>query len=234
MKIIPETAVSHRTLRKLFSVLLLAGVYSACGGSSDDAEPTITRNPLLQPQRFQETAPAAYQVRLETSVGDVVIQVHRAWAPLGADRFYNLAKGGYYDDSRIYRVLPDFMAQFGLHADPYVTQAWKSEYLVDDPLVASNTRGRVAFAKGGLHTRTTEIFISHKDNSQLDERGFTPIGEVIEGMDVVDAFYSEYGDGPPRGEGPYQAMAAARGNEYLDAEFPELTRILRAHLIPGR
>jgi len=233
VKIIPETAVSHRSPRKLLSVLFLASLFSGCGGSSDEAEPTVTRSPLLQPQRFQETAPAAYQVRLETSAGDVLIQIHRAWAPLGADRFYNLAKGGYYDDSRIYRVLPDFMAQFGLHADPYVTQAWKSEYLVDDPFVASNTRGRVAFAKGGLHTRTTEIFISYKDNSQLDERGFTPIGEVIEGMDVVDTFYSDYGDGPPRGEGPYQAMAAARGNEYLDAEFPELTRILSATLVPG-
>jgi len=225
--------VRKRSPHTLFSALLLAALCAACGGSGDDAEPAVARNPLLRPQRFQETAPAAYQVRLETSVGDVVIQVHRAWAPLGADRFYNLAKGGYYDGSRIYRVLPNFMAQFGLHADPYVTQAWKSEFLVDDPGVASNTRGRVAFAKGGLHSRTTEIFISYKDNSQLDERGFTPIGEVIEGMEVVDAFYSAYGDGPPRGEGPYQAMAAARGNEYLDADFPELTRILRVTLTTG-
>ena len=118
-------------------------------------------------------------------------------------------------------------------ADPYVNQVWKKEFLVDDPVAESNTRGRVAFAKGGRHTRTTEIFISYKDNSALDEEGFAPIGEVVEGMDVVDAFYSEYGDGPPRGDGPYQAMAQARGNEYLDADFPELTRILSATVTPG-
>jgi peptidyl-prolyl cis-trans isomerase A (cyclophilin A) len=137
-------------------------------------------------------------------------------------------RGGYYDDTRVYRIVDGFMAQFGLNGNPYVNQVWKSELLVDDPVVESNSRGRVAFAKGGRHTRTTEVFISYKDNSALDGEGFAPFGEVIEGMDVVDAFYSDYGDGPPRGDGPYQAMAAARGNEYLDADFPELTQIIRA------
>ncbi len=120
------------------------------------------------------------------------------------------------------------MAQFGVNSDPYVSQAWKSQYIVDDPVIRSNSRGRVAFAKSGVHTRTTEIFISYGDNSTLDDEAFAPIGEVVEGMDVVDAFYAGYGDGPPRGEGPYQAMAQARGNEYFDADFPELTRIVRA------
>jgi peptidyl-prolyl cis-trans isomerase A (cyclophilin A) len=169
-----------------------------------------------------------FRVRLDTSAGEVLIEVHREWAPIGADRFYNLVKGGFYDDARIYRVIAGFMAQFGLNSDPYVNQAWKSQFLVDDPVVETNTRGRVTFAKGGLHTRTTEIFISYKDNSALDADGFAPIGEVIEGMDVVDAMYADYGDGPPRGDGPYYAMAQARGNEYLDADFPELTRITRA------
>jgi peptidyl-prolyl cis-trans isomerase A (cyclophilin A) len=217
----------------LAAALVLATRVAACGGDAGDAEPVAARSPLLQPERYTETAPATYQVRIETSDGDVDIQLHRDWAPIGADRFYNLAKGGFYDDSRVYRVVAGFMAQFGLNADPYVSQAWKSQYLVDDPVVESNTRGRVAFAKGGLHTRTTEIFISYKDNSALDEKGFAPIGEVIEGMDVVDAFYAEYGDGPPRGDGPYQAMAAARGNEYLDADFPELTKIVRVTVTPG-
>ena len=222
-----------RSSTHLTRSLALIALLSACGGDSADSVPAVTRNPLLQPQRYTETAPATYQVRLETSAGDVVIQVHRDWAPIGADRFYNLAKGGFYDDSRVYRVLGGFMAQFGLNGDPYVSQAWKTQFLVDDPFVESNTRGRVAFAKGGLHTRTTEIFISYKDNSALDDQGFTPIGEVIEGMDVVDAFYADYGDGPPRGDGPYQAMAAARGNEYLDADFPELTRILSVTVTSG-
>lgn len=222
-----------RSSTHLTRSLALIALLSACGGDSADSVPAVTRNPLLQPQRYTETAPATYQVRLETSAGDVVIQVHRDWAPIGADRFYNLAKGGFYDDSRVYRVLGGFMAQFGLNGDPYVSQAWKTQFLVDDPFVESNTRGRVAFAKGGLHTRTTEIFISYKDNSALDDQGFTPIGDVIEGMDVVDAFYADYGDGPPRGDGPYQAMAAARGNEYLDADFPELTRILSVTVTSG-
>jgi len=223
-----------RTPRALLvSAVALPLVLAGCSDSSGDEQASVQRNPLLRADDYTETAPAEYRVTLETTEGDVVIQVYREWAPLGADRFYNLAKGGFYDDSRIYRVLPGFMAQFGLNADPYVNQVWKKEFLVDDPVAESNTRGRVAFAKGGRHTRTTEIFISYKDNSALDEEGFAPIGEVVEGMDVVDAFYSEYGDGPPRGDGPYQAMAQARGNEYLDADFPELTRILSATVTPG-
>ena len=220
----------------MFFVLVHAGLTHLLpsevrGDAEEDVDPRL-RDPLLQPDRYQDTAPDRFLVTLETSAGDVVIDVHRDWAPLGADRFYNLVKGGFYDDTRIYRVLENFMAQWGLNGDPYVNQAWKSEFIVDDPVVQSNTRGRLAFAKGGVHTRTTEVFISYKDNSALDEQGFTPIGEVVEGMEVVDAFYAAYGDGPPRGEGPYQAMAAARGNEYLDAEFPELTRIVRATVEP--
>jgi peptidyl-prolyl cis-trans isomerase A (cyclophilin A) len=125
------------------------------------------------------------------------------------------------------------MAQFGLNGDPYVNQAWKDTYIVDDPVRQSNTRGRMTFAKGGLHTRTTELFVNFRDNSNLDGSGFAPFGEVIEGMDAVDAIYTGYGEGPPRGDGPYAAMAQARGNEYLDAEFPELTQIIRATIETG-
>jgi peptidyl-prolyl cis-trans isomerase A (cyclophilin A) len=219
---------------RLGLVLVLAAFSSGCGeGSEADNGERVVRSPLLRANNYTETAPASYQVTLQTSAGDVVIQVYRDWAPLGADRFYNLTKGGFYDDTRVYRIVEGFMAQFGLNGDPYVNQVWKTEFLVDDPVVESNTRGRVAFAKGGRHSRTTEVFISYKDNSSLDAQGFAPIGEVIEGMEVVDAFYMDYGDGPPRGEGPYQAMAVARGNEYLDADFPELTRILDVVVTPG-
>lgn len=208
-------------------LLLLLAMATACTGGAESGEQTEApvRSPLLRTANYAETAPKRYRTTFHTSEGGVVIEVTRAWAPIGADRFYNLAKGGFYDDTRIYRVLENFMAQWGLNGDPYVNQAWKTEYLVDDPVVESNTRGRVAFAKGGLHTRTTEVFISYKDNSALDGEGFAPFGEVVEGMDVVDSFHAAYGDGPPRGEGPYQAMAAARGNAYFDEEFPELTRI---------
>jgi peptidyl-prolyl cis-trans isomerase A (cyclophilin A) len=221
---------SARTL----TVLVVALAAASCVGASDAEEGAVaTRDPLLRPQDFDETAPAEYRVTLETTEGDVVIQIHRDWAPLGADRFYNLVRGGFYDDTRVYRVLDGFMAQLGLSGDPYVNQAWKSQFIVDDPVVESNTRGRVAFAKGGVHTRTTEVFISTKDNSSLDAQGFAPFGEVVEGMGVVDAFYAEYGDGPPRGDGPYQAMAAARGNAYLDADFPQLTKVLSATVAAG-
>ena len=178
-----EPDLTPRRAPRLAASLLLVTCAAGCSGDTGDAQPAVQRSPLLQPQRYTETAPATYRVRLETSAGDVVIQVQRDWAPIGADRFYNLAKGGFYDDSRVYRVVAGFMAQIGLNADPYVSQAWKTQYLVDDPVVESNTRGRVAFAKGGRHTRTTEIFISYKDNSALDAEGFAPLGTVIEGMD---------------------------------------------------
>ena len=221
--------MTRRRIRT-FAAPALAALVVACGG--EPAEQGPPPNPLLRPGQFIETAPATFRARFETSAGDIVMEVHREWAPLGADRFYNLVKNGFYDDARVYRVIDGFMAQFGLSADPYVNQAWKSQFIVDDPVTQTNTRARVTFAKGGLHTRTTEIFINYRDNSGLDSDGFAPFGEVIEGMDVVDAFYSGYGDGPPRGEGPYAAMAEARGNEYLDADFPELTKIMRATIEP--
>ena len=201
-----------------------------CGGSEPE-ERLLVRNPLLSPEQFGETAPATFQVQFETSEGNFLVEAHRGWAPLGADRFYNLVTSGYYDDTRIYRVIGDFMAQFGLNADPYVNQAWKTQFILDDPVMESNSRGRMTFAKGGLHTRTTEVFINYRDNQMLDSDGFSPFGEVIEGMQVVDSFFSDYGDGPPRGDGPYAAMAQARGKEYLDSDFPELTRIIRATIV---
>ncbi len=219
--------------RAACSLILLPLLLAMCGGDAQNAEPRQPVNPLLRPDRFTETAPTTFRARFETSAGDVVLELHRDWAPLGVDRFYNLAKNGFFDDSRVYRVMDGFMAQFGIHADPYVTQAWKTQFIVDDPVAQTNSRGRVTFAKGGLHTRTTEIFINYRDNAGLDEEGFFPIGEVIEGMEVVDAFYAEYGDGPPRGSGPYAAMAQARGNEYLDAEFGELTKIIRVTVQEG-
>jgi cyclophilin family peptidyl-prolyl cis-trans isomerase len=152
--------------------LLLLALASGCGGSDGDDATAVVRSPLLRTSNYAEQAPDAYRVALETSAGNVVIQVHRAWAPIGADRFYNLANGGFYDDTRIYRVLENFMAQWGLNGDPYVNQAWKNEYLVDDPARESNTRGRVTFAKGGLHTRTSEVFINYKANTQLDGEDF--------------------------------------------------------------
>ncbi len=215
----------------ILAALLLVGVAWGCGNGGD-REPAEAANPLLRPGQFTETAPDRFTVRLETTAGDVVVEVRREWAPLGADRFYNLVKAGYYDDTRVYRVVPGFMAQFGVHGDPYVNYVWRRALLRDDPGVERNVRGRIAFARAGPHTRSTEVFISTVDNSFLDADGFVPFGEVVEGMEVVDGFHAGYGDGPPRGDGPYGAMAQARGNEYLDEEFPQLTTLVRAVLLP--
>jgi peptidyl-prolyl cis-trans isomerase A (cyclophilin A) len=206
----------------------------ACTGESPQPEvdPRIA-GPLFQLRNFNETAPEAFRARFETTKGTFVIEVHRDWAPLGADRFYNLVRNGWYDGVRIHRVLEDFTAGFGIHDDPYVNAVWRDRPIDDDPRVETNTRGRVTFAKGTVDSRTVQVFINLKDNRRsLDDDGFAPFGEVVEGMDVVDGFYSGYGDGPPRGEGVYQAMAIAKGAEYLD-EFPELDRIERAVIVEG-
>ena len=215
-------------------LLLFLLPISGCGGGAPEEEAGPPPNPLLQPRSFQETAPESYQVRLTTSKGNVLLGVTRDWAPLAADRFYNLVKAGYYDGMTFHRVLPGFVAEFGIHGDPWVNAAWRQALLADEPVRESNTRGRVTFSKNTPNSRTVQVFISLKDNLSLDDQGFSPFGEVLEGMEVVEALYSDYGDGPPRGEGVYQAMAIARGDEYLNEEFPLLDRIERAELIEVR
>ena len=210
--------------------VLAAGLLSACGGESDAPEDPRLQSPLLRASEFNETAPDVFRARLQTTTGVFVIEVHRDWAPLGADRFYNLVKRGWYDGVRFHRVLPDFTAGWGIHDNPYVNVVWQKELLLDDPVTQSNTRGRVSFARSGANSRTTQVFVNHKANPGLDDR-FAPFGEIVEGMDVVDGLYAGYGDGPPRGEGVYQARALARGAEYFDVEFPELDRIVRATIL---
>ena len=177
--------------------------------------------------------PQGFNVHLETSRGDVVIAVDRDWAPYGAERFRTLVESGYYDDARFHRVVPDFIVQWGLAGDPAVTARWVESRIPDDAVVVSNTRGRIAFAFTDPGTRTTQVFISLVDNSRLDEQGFAPFGEVIEGMDVVDAIYSGYGEdsggGVRRGD---QSRIVAEGNAYLDAEFPLLDRLISATIEP--
>jgi peptidyl-prolyl cis-trans isomerase A (cyclophilin A) len=207
--------------------VLVAVLATSCGPESDEPQDPRLQNPLLRPSQFDETAPALFQAHLETTAGVFVIEVHRDWGPRGADRFYNLVRSGWYNGVRFHRVLDDFTAGWGIHDDPYVNFVWQKELLMDDPVIESNARGRVSFSRAGPNSRTTQVFVNLKDNTSLDDR-FIPFGEVVEGMDVVDRLYAGYGDGPPRGEGVYQAMALARGAEYFDAEFPELDRIERA------
>lgn len=219
--------VSRRPIR----VVLVAAALVACGGADEQvATDGATTNPLLQPADFQDTAPERFRVRFETSAGAFVVEAHRSWAPRGADRFYNLVRAGFYDGVPFHRVIEGFVVDFGIHPDPWVNAAWRQARMRDDPVVESNRRGRVSFSKSGPDTRTVQIFVNLTDNPALDDEAFAPFGEVVEGMEVVDALYAGYGDGPPRGEGVYQAMAIARGDEYF-AEFPELDRIVSASLV---
>lgn len=177
---------------------------------------------------FAQQAPDSFRARFSTTRGDFVIAVHRAWAPHGADRFYNLVRSGYYDGVRFFRVIPGFMAQFGLHADTAVTAAWRERRIPDDPVQGSNQRGMVTFATAGPGTRTTQIFINYGANDRLDASGFAPFGEVVVGMDVVDKLYGGYGEGAPQGRGPDQMRIHIEGEKYLARQFPKLDKITKA------
>jgi peptidyl-prolyl cis-trans isomerase A (cyclophilin A) len=165
---------------------------------------------------------------MSTTKGDFVIEVHRDWAPNGADRFYNLVKNGFYDNARFFRVIEGFMAQFGVNGDPKISAVWRDARIKDDPARISNKRSFVTFATAGPNTRTTQVFISYGDNSNLDSQGFTPFGQVISGMKVLDSMYSGYGEGAPRGLGPDQSKLQAEGNAYLASKFGNLDYIKRA------
>lgn len=183
---------------------------------------------LRNPSALKEQAPAVFKANFDTSKGQFVIEVHRDWAPIGADRFYNLVKNGFYDDVRFFRVIPGFMAQFGIHGNPSVQSAWRPAQIKDDAVKQSNTRGMVVFATAGPNTRTTQLFINFGDNTGLDKQGFAPFGRVVQGMDVVDKIYGGYGEGAPRGKGPDQGRIQAEGNAYLTKEFPRLDYIKAA------
>lgn len=212
-------------------LLIASAALSACGKEPPPPAEEPVEEPAIDPiydvENANEQAPEEYKVLMETSGGNVVIAIHRAWAPIGADRFYNLVKVGFYNDTRIYRVVPDFMAQWGFNGEPRVSAVWRNYPIADDPVKHSNDRGTITFATSGPNARTNQVFINFVNNYFLDESGFAPFGEVIEGMSVVDKFYAGYGDGPPSGKGPDQQQIFAQGNAYLDASFPELTKIIK-------
>jgi peptidyl-prolyl cis-trans isomerase A (cyclophilin A) len=201
-----------------------------------DAPPPAQKEsrPLMNPSspEMNATAPGSFTVRFETSAGEFDVAIHRDWSPHGADRFYNLIRNGYYDDVRFFRVLEGFMAQFGISGDPALNRAWRTAQIPDDPVLQSNTRGRITYAKSNApNSRTTQLFINFGDNSQLDDMGFAPFGEVVAGMEAVDALYSQYGEGAPQGRGPNQGKVQSEGNAYLEVEFPELDYIVKATIL---
>lgn len=199
--------------------------------------PTVEAPPgvdpaLLDPSRWTDRAPDTFTVELTTTEGPILIDVTRAWAPNGADRFYNLVRAGLLDDVAFFRVVSDFMAQTGISGNPALARVWNSASIPDDPRTQSNTIGMVSFAATRLpDSRSTQFFISTTDNSRLDGMGFAPFGRVRD-MTTVMRLYSGYGDAPPNGRGPNQARIVGEGNAYLRAEFPELDYIERARILP--
>jgi peptidyl-prolyl cis-trans isomerase A (cyclophilin A) len=178
--------------------------------------------PGLDPSKLTEKAPAKFKARFTTSKGDFVLEIHRDWAPTGADRFYNLVKSGYFDNTRFFRVIKGFMVQWGIHGEPAVNASWREARIKDDPVKESNKRGYISFATAGPDTRTTQVFINFADNGRLDSSGFAPFGKVVSGMNVVDSLYADYGEGAPGGAGPSQPRMQDEGNAYLNRDFPKL------------
>ena len=179
----------------------------------------------MNPAALKARAPENFKVVMTTTKGDVVIEVHRAWAPLGADRFYNLVKAGFFNDAAFFRVLPGFVVQFGLNANPAVNKAWADTRFRDDPVKESNKKGTITFATAGPNTRTTQLFINLGDNQRLDSMGFSPFGTVTEGMDVVEKIYSGYG------ESPEQDKIINQGKAYLSKNFPQMDSIKTAKIV---
>ena len=215
--------------RVLTALALTAGLLSPVVASAQAPS-------LKNPASLNEKAPATYKVKLDTSAGPVVIEVHRDWAPLGADRFYNLVKNGFYDDVRFFRVIPGFMAQGGMSGDPAIQKIWGRNNINDDPVKQSNRPMYITFANAGPNTRTTQVFINYGNNAPLDDpkMGFAPFGRVVEGDAAVKKIFTGYGEGAPRGKGPDQGRIQAEGNVYLNKEFPKLDYVKKATIEPEK
>jgi peptidyl-prolyl cis-trans isomerase A (cyclophilin A) len=206
--------------------------------SAAPAAPAV--NPLLHPENLKAKAPDDFKVKFTTTHGDFVVEVHRDWSPLGADRFYNLVKNRFFTNASFFRYVPGFIVQFGIPADPKVAAAWENATIKDDPYKVglSNKKGTLVYATAGPGTRTTQFFINVGDNGRgldRDQGHFTPFAEVVEGMDdVVMTLYSGYGGGPDEGgHGPRQDLVQSQGKAYLDKNFPKLDSIKTAVILPA-
>lgn len=232
------------TLGLIFGALLLAPVtalvWAAPQASSTNkstttqhhataSQPTVS---LLNPASLRRQAPPVFHARFTTTKGDFVIEVTRAWAPRGADRFYNLVRYHFYDNASFFRVLPGFVVQFGISGRPDLARVWERANIPDDPVTQTNARGTLTFATAGPNTRTTQVFINLNDNANLDSQGFSPFGKVTSGMEVVEKLYSGYGEGAPQGSGPDQERLQKEGRAYLAKSFPLLDAIKLAVIVP--
>jgi homoserine O-acetyltransferase len=244
----PELGIMEREIKKVaHGRYILIPTSDETRGHGTHSRPVIWKNYLIELLQLSEPhsalldpkneywkgrAPDTFRVKFTTSKGEFTIETHRDWAPHGADRFYNLVRAGFYDDSRFYRVIAGDFAQFGIAGDPTLAAVWRSESMPDDPVRQSNTRGFVAYAMTGPDARTTQVYIVTGDRSRQDKDGFAPFGKVTEGMDVVDQLYSGYGEGAGGGmRGGKQAKIFEGGNAYMDATFPKLDKLLRASIL---
>lgn len=223
----------------MFAFLVLVLTASCGGGGVCGGDPPVSDVPaghvLRDPDspEMKVVPPDSFDLRLETTEGVVVIRFIRDWSPLGVQRVYNLARHGFYDESQFFRVLPGFVAQFGVSGRPPLDSIWNAQRLLDDPQRQRNSGGTVAFAKTGPDTRTTQLFINYRASEGLDQEGFIPVGRVVDGMAAVYRLHSGYGDIPPQGSGPSFACMLTHGNAYLDERYPELDRIERATVLEG-
>ena len=211
--------------------IAVAALLASCDKPAPPPADTATAAPPPPPAATTpaaDAAPANFRVRLETSKGPIVIELHRDWAPNGVDRFFQLVEAGYYDDVRFFRVVPGFVVQFGMHGDPQTNAKWSAQPITADPVKQSNKRGMVTFAQGASpNSRTTQLFINLQDNVQLDQMSFSPIGQVVEGMSVVDALHSGYGEAPSN----EQPQIAAEGNAFLSRSYPKLDYVRTARVV---
>jgi peptidyl-prolyl cis-trans isomerase A (cyclophilin A) len=212
-----DRRVAPDVLRQRLTVaaLCVSFLASACGGDSDSGRPSTSVG----------AAPDSFRVAFETTRGSFAVDVIRAWSPHGADRLHELIGAGYFTDVAFFRVLPGFIAQFGMHGDPAVNRRWEDKSIPDDPVRGTNARGTLVFATAGPNTRANQLFINLRDNRSLDADGFSPIGRVVEGMSVVDSLFDGYG------EGPVQSRIARQGNRYLKLEFPQLDYVKSARMV---
>jgi peptidyl-prolyl cis-trans isomerase A (cyclophilin A) len=212
----------------IFVALVSAVPAFAAGQAETQSRTHMTTDPaLLHPAELKAKAPDVYEVKFTTTKGDFVVQVNRAWAPIGADRFYNLVKHGFFTGAPFFRVVPGFIIQFGLTPDPAVNRVWQNANIKDDPVTQSNRPGYLTFATAGPNTRTTQLFINFGNNTFLDNQGFAPFGQVTSGMDVVKNLYSGYG------EQPNQGALTSQGKAYIEKNFPKIDSIVSATIVPA-
>jgi len=205
---------------------------AAYGGQGPDAgeHAAALRDPTHP--LWSRSAPDVCRIQLDTSKGKIILEITRALAPKGADRFYHLVETGFYDDSRFFRVIKGRFAQFGIPGNPKIAAVWQKEHFPDDPVRTSNVRGTFAYAMTGPDARTTQIYINTSDQTRQDDQGFAPFGTVVEGMDVVDSLYSEYGENSGGGmRAGHQGKLFEEGNAYLDREFPLLDKLIKASIV---